>query len=387
MTIRLAVQSAQHGMETVSRSWRRVLVFRRSPLVAYQASRTCRTRRVVHDPRALSEPHSPAMPNATTPAPQTSGSERETLLVGLRRMGLANDDRFVATPLAGGVSSDIFLVETSGRSFVVKRALAKLRVAADWRAPVERNRYEVEWMKEAGRAAPNAVPRILGHDEASGLFAMEYLPPDDYPIWKSELREGRADPSFAMEVGRLLAMIHAATADSEDVASRFATDRIFKPIRLEPYLEATAAKYASSNPAAHDALMSLSRETLGRKIALVHGDISPKNILCGPHGPVFLDAECAWYGDPAFDLAFCLNHLLLKCLWTPAAGVSILLTLSTRSRTAICGASRTRIPTRWRRVQRPCCQVFSWRASTASRRSNTSCARTSAISCGASRCR
>jgi aminoglycoside phosphotransferase (APT) family kinase protein len=45
--------------------------------------------------------------------------------------------------------------------------------------------------------------------------------------------------------------------------------------------------------------------------------VSPKNILCGPHGPVFLDAECAWYGDPAFDLAFCLNHTLLKCAWRP----------------------------------------------------------------------
>jgi hypothetical protein len=30
---------------------------------------------------------------------------------------------------------------------------------------------------------------------------------------------------------------------------------------------------------------------------------------------VFLDAECAWYGDPAFDAAFCLNHLLLKGAW------------------------------------------------------------------------
>jgi len=45
--------------------------------------------------------------------------------------------------------------------------------------------------------------------------------------------------------------------------------------------------------------------------------VSPKNILAGPKGPVFLDAECAWYGDPAFDLAFCLNHLLLKCAWKP----------------------------------------------------------------------
>jgi len=34
-------------------------------------------------------------------------------------------------------------------------------------------------------------------------------------------------------------------------------------------------------------------------------------------GPILLDAECAWYGDPAFDLAFCLNHMLLKCLWRP----------------------------------------------------------------------
>jgi hypothetical protein len=34
---------------------------------------------------------------------------------------------------------------------------------------------------------------------------------------------------------------------------------------------------------------------------------------------VFLDAECAWWGDPAFDLAFCLNHLMLKCLWVPGA--------------------------------------------------------------------
>jgi hypothetical protein len=66
--------------------------------------------------------------------------------------------------------------------------------------------------------------------------------------------------------------------------------------------------------------MSLSKATLGRKETLVHGDVSPKNILAGPSGPIFLDAECAWYGDPAFDLAFCLNHLLLKCLWNrPAA--------------------------------------------------------------------
>jgi aminoglycoside phosphotransferase (APT) family kinase protein len=50
---------------------------------------------------------------------------------------------------------------------------------------------------------------------------------------------------------------------------------------------------------------------------LVHGDFSPKNILQGASGPVILDAECAWFGDPAFDVAFVLNHLLLKGAWRP----------------------------------------------------------------------
>jgi hypothetical protein len=64
-------------------------------------------------------------------------------------------------------------------------------------------------------------------------------------------------------------------------------------------------------------LKALAERTAKTKLALVHGDVSPKNILVGPQGPIFLDAECAWYGDPAFDLAFCLNHMLLKCVWVP----------------------------------------------------------------------
>jgi aminoglycoside phosphotransferase (APT) family kinase protein len=59
------------------------------------------------------------------------------------------------------------------------------------------------------------------------------------------------------------------------------------------------------------------RVTATTRRALVHGDASPKNILIGPHGPVILDAECAWFGDPAFDVAFLLNHLVLKTALHP----------------------------------------------------------------------
>ena len=68
--------------------------------------------------------------------------------------------------LAGGVSSDIWKVTTPTRSFCVKRALAKLKVAADWQAPVERNHYEVAWMRIAHGIVPGAAPEILLHDAA-----------------------------------------------------------------------------------------------------------------------------------------------------------------------------------------------------------------------------
>jgi poly(3-hydroxybutyrate) depolymerase len=61
----------------------------------------------------------------------------------LARHGLADpDERLHLTPLQGGVSSDIWRVDTSRGSVCVKRALPQLKVAAEWRAPVSRNAFE-----------------------------------------------------------------------------------------------------------------------------------------------------------------------------------------------------------------------------------------------------
>jgi aminoglycoside phosphotransferase (APT) family kinase protein len=230
------------------------------------------------------------------------------IAAGLAAMGLPGTE---GDPLTGGVSSDIWRVG----DLCVKRALPKLKVAADWRAPVARNLYEARWLRHAEAAVPGAVPALLGQDEATGTLAMRFLPPEDHPVWKERLHAGQAEPGFAAEVGRRLARIHAASARDPGCAAEFPTDAIFHAIRLEPYLLATARAHPDLAPR----LETLVATTAATKRALVHGDVSPKNILCGPTGPVFLDAECAWWGDPAFDLAFCLNHLLLKCLWTPAA--------------------------------------------------------------------
>jgi len=247
----------------------------------------------------------------------------EEMTAGLQAMGLlAPGAQARGSPLAGGVSSDIWRVvlPPDGRQVCIKRALAKLKVAADWRAPVVRNRYEARWLARAAQAAPGSAPALLGQDEATGTLVMEWLPPERHPVWKARLHDGDADPAFAAEVGRRIARIHAFAAAQPELASDFPTDSLFHAIRLEPYLIATGRAHPDLAPV----LEGLAARTAATKITLVHGDVSPKNILVGPGGPIFLDAECAWWGDPAFDLAFCLNHLLLKCLWAPHAAQGFL---------------------------------------------------------------
>jgi tRNA A-37 threonylcarbamoyl transferase component Bud32 len=238
----------------------------------------------------------------------------------LRELGLAAPGPVRGTPLTGGVSSDIWRIDSARGPVCAKRALAKLRVAADWRAPIERNRFEARWMRVASEAQPGSAPTVLGQHPELGVLVMDYLPPSTYRLWKQLLRDGVADVGTAAAVGCALGRIHAHSAARPELAREFETDTIFFDIRLEPYLLATARHHSG----VAGQLERLVEVTRSHHVALVHGDVSPKNILIGPAGPVFLDAECAWWGDPAFDLAFCLNHLLLKCLWNPAATPSFL---------------------------------------------------------------
>ncbi|MFK7967301.1 MAG: phosphotransferase family protein [Burkholderiaceae bacterium] len=239
-----------------------------------------------------------------------------TMVISLRGAGLVGQNEIAQFErLTGGVSSDIWKVTTTDQTFCVKRALAQLKVQAEWLAPVERNQFEVDWYNIANAIVPASAPEVLFHDAEHMLFAMTFLDPSEYRLWKSELRDGRAHETAARQLGQTLVQIHAATANNDEVAARFPRTDIFHAIRLEPYLEATATRH----PACRDALFDLSKRTAGIQRTLIHGDVSPKNILIGPDAPVILDAECACMGDPAFDLAFCLNHLLLKSIWNPSA--------------------------------------------------------------------
>ena len=218
-------------------------------------------------------------------------------------------------PLTGGVSSDIWVAELASGPVCVKRALARLRVAAVWEAPIERSASEAAWLARAHAINPDAAPPLLGYDADSGAIVLGWLDPADHPQWKSQLLASHVEPLVASSLGDRLGHFHAGMSAGADPAAPADFDHLdlFDALRLEPYFGTTAR----AHPALARAFGDLRESFSINASTVVHGDVSPKNVLVGPSGPVLLDAECACWGDPAFDPGFLLTHLLLKARHRP----------------------------------------------------------------------
>lgn len=217
------------------------------------------------------------------------------------------------TPLTGGVASDIARVQTNDRVFCVKFALAKLKVAAEWHAPVHRNAAEYAWLETAAKVCPESALELFGRSSEQHGFAMEFLVGDEIYLWKDVLLKKQTPNGEAESVGDLLGRIHSASTDATFDTKPFQNRDDFRALRIEPYLSFTA----NQHPALKGEFAVLSDMLYVSSQVLVHGDVSPKNIIMRATGPVILDAECATMGDASFDPAFCLNHLILKAVHVP----------------------------------------------------------------------
>ncbi len=237
-------------------------------------------------------------------------SDAADFLDQLRRDGRVRDPQARLTPLSGGVSSEIYLVEDGGERFVVKRALARLKVRDEWFADVGRNASEHDFLGCVGGFLPEAVPGLRFHEPAAGYFGMEFLG-DGFANWKTLLLAGVCEPAHARLAGHILGTIHRQTAGREDLRRRFDTTTNFHQLRTAPYLLTTGERH----PDLQTIFADEARRLEATRECLVHGDFSPKNILVRGDRLVLLDCEVAWFGDPAFDVAFLLNHLLLKGLF------------------------------------------------------------------------
>lgn len=214
-------------------------------------------------------------------------------------------------PLEGGVASDIRIVDTVRGPIVIKRALPELKVAAHWASDPSRSIIEADALNAiANLLGPGIVPRVLWTDPEKNLFGMQ-LADRRLRNWKDDLLAGRVDLATARRAGALLGALHTRSSGDANIERRFGERRFFEELRIRPYFDRAGER----NPGLGEAIgQQVQAMRDSREKALVHGDFSPKNILADGGDVMILDCEVAHWGDPRFDVAFCLSHLVLKAM-------------------------------------------------------------------------
>ena len=217
----------------------------------------------------------------------------------------------VAEALSGGVSSAVLSVRQQDRRLVVKQALPKLRVDDDWFANPRRSLVEAEALDVAARVLPGATPAVVDVDADMFALVIAQASPE-YVNWRDELLDAVVRPGVGHDIGRFLALWHGAEPlIPSDSQLREQVNLI--DLRVSPYYWEVAKRHPNLTRITAGAV----RRMLDTRTSAVHGDFSPKNILVGDSGPLILDFEVAHVGDPAFDVAFLLHHLILKSVKLP----------------------------------------------------------------------
>ena len=227
----------------------------------------------------------------------------------LREKGRIDGEQKVGYELlGGGISNTVLKVMLAGDCFVVKQSLPRLRVAQEWFFDRRRIFVERDCMAALGDLLPSgSVPDVRFSDERNFVLGMSCAPKGG-ENWKDALLTGTTDLQAASWAAQLLALLHRESHTRQTLLDSFRDQSLLIQGRIDPY-HRTAAKH---HPDLEPIISAEVERLLGTRQVLVHGDYSPKNIVVYPGGVLVLDFEVAHYGDPAFDVAFCLTHLVLK---------------------------------------------------------------------------
>ena len=214
--------------------------------------------------------------------------------------------------LTGGVSNVVLAITTANKKLVLKQALAELKVAEKWEADQRRAIVEANAIALFHKLSPDQVPNLVFLDPERFILILDRVPVGS-TVWKSDLLAGVINPDVAGVLGKTLAQWHNFGEDNKEARLQFMEDSLFEQLRIDPFYRFVAAKNDLLKPI----IDKLIGELEGDKTTIVHGDFSPKNIMVGMDEKVYiLDFEVTHIGNPVFDLAFLLAHLLCKLFRT-----------------------------------------------------------------------
>jgi 5-methylthioribose kinase len=179
-------------------------------------------------------------------------------------------------------------------------------VETEWEFDQSRIFVERDCIEVLADLLPGVAPTVVFVDEPRFVLAISTLPPGGI-VWKDAHMAGSLDARRTRAAAQLLGRLQRATVGDARLAARFDNLMPLTEGRIDPYHRTAAA----ANPDLADRIEAEVQRLLASRSVLVHGDFSPKNLIAYGETMMMLDFEVAHWGDPAFDPAFLISHLVL----------------------------------------------------------------------------
>lgn len=224
--------------------------------------------------------------------------EMEGWMAYLRSLNLLDGEPKNIELRKNGESSRIIAID----DLVIKRACRLLDTGNDWLANPYRTAAEGKALRRVGNRYPALVPKVHHMDEANAVLVLSKT---SGTTFKAKIFAGVLNPDSMAALVTALQAVHSLPAEKLDGLERFMT------LRLAPYYLQTAAAKPEYATAIHEVVDRLH----ATRTHFVHGDFCPKNVLVDDDSPkrvTLLDWDVAHLGDPAFDYAFFITHLVAK---------------------------------------------------------------------------
>ncbi len=224
---------------------------------------------------------------------------------------IKNEKIINVEPLKGGVSCEIYKVDTTTNSYCIKKALKKLRVEKDWYADPIRSYYEYLWLKKTKKILPSSIPEVISYNRMKNYLIIEYLNMSRYSNLKEDLLKGKVDLDNLNKIAKKLLYIHKNLKSNYNKKIFQTHNFNFIKLRINPYLLELNKTYPELKKYINETVNLLRNN----QHTVIHADFTPKNILVSKNKQIILDAETANYGDPSFDIVSLINHLIIKLLF------------------------------------------------------------------------
>ena len=214
-------------------------------------------------------------------------------------------------PIGDGQKNRVFQVSALEEEWIIKQALSRVQqVKARWlgdRKRIFAETHCIEILNEI--VPPDVIPQVVLEDRTDFIIVTT-PPPKDSVWWERELQRGKIDLQIAVQCGELLATVHNATFERPDLKSSFKDTKTFEQLRIAPFYEAIATAF----PDLKKIIDAQTQNLLKNKVALVLGDLRPRNVWIDTGQVYLVDFATAHFGNPSFDLAFYSADLCLRAM-------------------------------------------------------------------------